>query len=504
MLVKGAASATANLFEAQNSASSVLFSISPAGNTAIAGTLGVTGATTLTDLSGTASTTLASGFDRLVVANSSGLLDEVSIATLVGASWQLTGNNLGTVTASLGSAPSGPFFGTTTGNTQDLQISMNNVVQAIMTTSGVFKLNKDMLVNDVIVGRGGNNVSSNTALGAQALSNNSATGTNNTAVGNVALLSNTTGQYNSALGSGSLYNNTDGSSNSGFGSNALYNNQSGDNNVASGSNALYANTNGDQNVAIGSSALQKNTIGNGNVSMGYTALYNNVSGSNNVALGNAAGYNETGSNKLYIANSSSNNLIYGDFTTGTLSINAGSTPSAPGASLQVNAFDASTKGLIVKGAASATANLFEAQSNDGTSVLTVDAAGKVGIGTGSNPPSTSLDVDGGMTLRPSIVTISGDDQVVTVGNRSFLRMSSDDVPANRTITLSNGLQDGQVLYIRVKGGNTPTATFGIELADSGNCNLSGLAQLLDGAVLQLIWDASASQWFEVPRSNNSD
>jgi hypothetical protein len=472
------------------------------GATTLSSTLGVTGATTLADLGGTASTSLPSGFDRLVIADTSGLLNEISIATLVGVSWQLTGNNLGAVTATLGSAPSGPYFGTTTGNTQDLQISMNNVVQAIIKTTGEMQLNKDMKVNDVVVGRGASSVASNTAIGAQALSNNSATGTNNTAVGNVALLSNTTGQYNTATGAGALYNNVDGSSNSGFGANALYNNQSGDNNVATGSNALYSNTLGDQNVAIGSATLQKNTIGNGNVALGHTALYNNLSGSNNVALGNAAGYNETGSNKLYIANSSSNNLIYGDFSTGTLSINAGSTPVAPGASLQVNAFNASTKGLIVKGAASATANLFEAQSSAGTSLTTIDVSGNVGIGTGSNPPSTSLDVDGGVTLRPGTVNVTADDQSVTVGNRSFLRVTSDDVPANRTITLSNGLQDGQILYLRVKGGATPTATYGVELSDSGNCNLSGLAQLIDGAVLQLIWDASASQWMEVTRSNN--
>ncbi|MFN5865845.1 MAG: beta strand repeat-containing protein, partial [Candidatus Kapaibacterium sp.] len=292
------------------------------GSISMGGTLGVTGATTLADLGGTASTSLPSGFDRLVIADTSGLLNEISIATLVGVSWQLTGNNLGAVTATLGSAPSGPYLGTTTGNTQDLQISMNNVVQAIIKTTGEMQLNKDMKVNDVVVGRGASSVASNTAIGAQALSNNSATGTNNTAVGNVALLSNTTGQYNTATGAGALYNNVDGSSNSGFGANALYNNQSGDNNVATGSNALYSNTLGDQNVAIGSATLQKNTIGNGNVALGHTALYNNLSGSNNVALGNAAGYNETGSNKLYIANSSSNNLIYGDFSTGTLSINA--------------------------------------------------------------------------------------------------------------------------------------------------------------------------------------
>lgn len=46
-----------------------------------------------------------------------------------------------------------------------------------------------------------------------------------------------------------------------------------------------------------------------------------ATGSSNVFLGYAAGYNETGSNKLYISNSSTQNLITGDFKAQTLSVN---------------------------------------------------------------------------------------------------------------------------------------------------------------------------------------
>jgi hypothetical protein len=55
--------------------------------------------------------------------------------------------------------------------------------------------------------------------------------------------------------------------------------------------------------------------------MGYAGGYNNQTGSGNVFLGYKAGYNETGSNKLYIANSDVNPpLIYGDFSTGRVGI----------------------------------------------------------------------------------------------------------------------------------------------------------------------------------------
>ena len=48
------------------------------------------------------------------------------------------------------------------------------------------------------------------------------------------------------------------------------------------------------------------------------AGYNNADGQNNVFIGYRAGYNETGSNKLYISNGST--LIYGDFSSGNLSL----------------------------------------------------------------------------------------------------------------------------------------------------------------------------------------
>ena len=55
------------------------------------------------------------------------------------------------------------------------------------------------------------------------------------------------------------------------------------------------------------------------MSCGGRAGYSN-SGSGNVFIGFKAGYDETGSNKLYISNSSSSNLITGDFSTGALSL----------------------------------------------------------------------------------------------------------------------------------------------------------------------------------------
>ena len=81
-----------------------------------------------------------------------------------------------------------------------------------------------------------------------------------------------------------------------------------------GSKAGYANG----NVYIGRNAGYY-AQGSRNVIIGYYAGYGSsvspLTGSNNVFIGYQAGYSEHGSNKLYIANSSSNPpLIYGDFS----------------------------------------------------------------------------------------------------------------------------------------------------------------------------------------------
>ncbi len=189
----------------------------------------------------------------------------------------------------------------------------------------------------------------NTVNGVNALRLNT-TGFNNTSSGMNTLMSNTTGSANTAIGHSTLTSNTSGGANTAIGYLALYYNTTGSENTANGRVALHFNTTGDQNTATGSCANYQNTTGRNNTADGYAALasntsgnYNtaigslagnlNISGSSNVFLGNEAGYNETGSNKLYIANSRTNPpLIYGDFSSG----NVGFGTTSPGAKLEVN------------------------------------------------------------------------------------------------------------------------------------------------------------------------
>jgi hypothetical protein len=113
--------------------------------------------------------------------------------------------------------------------------------------------------------------------------------------------------------------------NVGIGKSALQSNTTGYYNTANGYSALSSNTTGYDNTANGAYALYHNTTGNNNVALGYRAGYNNETGDKNIFLGFQAGYSETGSDKLYIANSSTATpLIYGDFNSKELTVNASS------------------------------------------------------------------------------------------------------------------------------------------------------------------------------------
>ena len=123
----------------------------------------------------------------------------------------------------------------------------------------------------------------------------------------------------------------------------------------------------------------------------------------------------------------------------------------------------------------------------------ITSAGNFGIGT--TTPGTSLDISGGLSTRPSTtINLTADNQAVTVGNASFLVLSSNNATStNRTFTLSNGLQSGQILTIYLILNNA-------ELLDSGNCNLASTFAMTVNDTISLIWYGST--WYETSRSDN--
>ncbi len=160
-----------------------------------------------------------------------------------------------------------------------------------------------------------------------------ATSTNSIGIGRSALRVNS---QNNCVGVGSyvMQNNT-GTNTVGFGGNTLESN-TGNLCSAFGGQAMRNNT-GDQTNAFGFQTLNVNegnysngfgyrvllnhTTGGNNSAFGHEAGFNNITGSGLVLLGYEAGYNETGSNKLYISNSQTNNLIYGEFDNKILKVN---------------------------------------------------------------------------------------------------------------------------------------------------------------------------------------
>jgi len=182
----------------------------------------------------------------------------------------------------------------------------------------------------------------NTVNGDNAFVNNKA-GTYNTAIGYFSLYNNNyynsdTSHYNTAVGALSLLNQRKEGENCAIGYQAGKNCISGRWNTFLGSIAGRDLEIGDNNVFIGQACRVLGTGGSNNVIIGNTAGYlnngsNNVfvgdkagqlnQGSNNIFLGFEAAKNRnTGSNMLWIENSSgSTPLIYGDFANNRIGIN---------------------------------------------------------------------------------------------------------------------------------------------------------------------------------------
>ena len=158
-------------------------------------------------------------------------------------------------------------------------------------------------------------------------------------VGFEAGIINSSGTFNTFIGNYSGYENTTGINNVFLGANAGRENGSGNHNVFIGNGAGYSNSNGFTNVFIGWQTGENNLSGGGNIFLGFSSGISHISGhyntflgeetgqtnqygERNVFIGYRAGWSETGSNRLYIANSmTSNPLIYGEFDNDYLKIN---------------------------------------------------------------------------------------------------------------------------------------------------------------------------------------
>lgn len=221
----------------------------------------------------------------------------------------------------------------------------------------------------------------NTAVGYQSLLA-ATTADGNTAVGYLALGATTSGAYNVGIGLQALRSNTTGTYNQALGASALFSNLSGAYNVAMGPNALFAST-GSNNVGVGYGALYSTTSGARNTAVGEFVGAANTTGSRNTFLGNEADATvgnltyacAIGSNAIVGA---SNSLVLGG--TGAAAVQVAINRTIPGAQLDINIGAAATKGLIVQGAASQSANLQEWQNSSAAVLGEVGPTGNLAVG----------------------------------------------------------------------------------------------------------------------------
>jgi len=191
-------------------------------------------------------------------------------------------------------------------STHRFNIEIGNDIIHSVTSSGVeitgtLSSTEDATINGLTIGLGSGDITTNTALGLDALLTNTS-GSGNVSVGQGSLRTNTTGSGNVAVGKDALRSNTTGGSNIAIGYYSLHSNTTGQNNTAVGSSSLYANT-GSYNTALGALALIDNTTGSNNVAIGYASLGNNIDGNESVAVGNLSlNANTTGAYNTAIGN----------------------------------------------------------------------------------------------------------------------------------------------------------------------------------------------------------
>ncbi len=285
----------------------------------------------------------------------------------------------------------------------------------------------NLTVNNISVGKG------------------SGTGTGNTAVGGNALLNNTTGEYNSAFGSASAVSNTTGSSNTSIGALSLQLNTTGNGNSAIGRNSLSKNTTGSSNTAVGTSSLNNNTTGAVNVAIGSDALFNNTTGFYNSALGTSSLVGSTTGNNNSAFGYEAGRYIADKTTSATILNNSLMLGwrTSPLANNQTNQI---VIGYDAIGAGSNTVTL------GNTSITTTRLRGDVQGGAFVKDGGTSLQylmADGSVSTGPSLTGYVPTTTTLTINGTTY------DLSANRTWSVGTVTSVGLTMPVAFSVSNSP-------------------------------------------------
>jgi hypothetical protein len=372
----------------------------------------------------------------------------------------------------------------------------------------------DLKVNGLTVGRGNGNEASNTAIGNVALNSNTTgsgntatgnralinttTGSNNTATGSEALSANTTGSDNTSFGRSALLLSTTGSSNTATGQSALRDNTTGGSNTATGARALESNTTGSKNTAIGESSMLKNTTGSFNTATGHLSLSSNTTGEFNTAYGSySMEKNTTGSENIAFGGEAFRNNTTGSFNvavgTGTLGSN---TTGGENTAIGRRAMNDNLTGTFNTAIGQAALYANKTGSNntamgrtslvyntEGESNTAIGATSITNNTTGSNNTGIGYNVLGANTTGGSNTAIgyNAGNTLTTGSNNTFL--------GNNANTGANNLSNATALG----NGAIVTASNTIQLGNASVTNVKTSGTVTAGAVTYPNTDGSANQ-----------
>lgn len=125
------------------------------------------------------------------------------------------------------------------------------------------------------------------------------------------------------------------------------------------------------------------------------------------------------------------------------------------------------------------------------------------IGFKTNAPVVTIDINGGLATRSSgsIVNLTADNQTVTVGDRSYIRLASDSaVAGDRTFILTQSTRDGHRLVLEWTGTNAAELVDDSAQSGGGNHRLSATWTPTQYDTLELI--SNGTDWVEITRSTN--
>jgi hypothetical protein len=220
-------------------------------------------------------------------------------------------------------------------------------------------------------------------------------------------------------------------------------------NLTDSSNVTLAAITASSRLRLGTTAIAYSEIGfnSGDSSMRVTSINDNcfsiASPDNGSGVYTLTISRNTTRNTWEFSRGATNALAY-NFNTygaagGGLGINLSA---APGAELHVNSNAATKKGCIIRGATSQSATLLEVQNSAGTALVTVNAAGQVGIGA---TPSVQLTVSEATATSASQFKVAA---TSALSSNCIIcdKADNDSTTSNRFMLfrVNNGTGSGQI------------------------------------------------------------